>query len=732
MKRSLAAVFFILLICSAVPAESMDEAAGRDPQVALVLSGGAALGFAHIGVLKVIEELGIPVDIVVGTSMGGLAGGLYAIGYTPEEIQEIVASTDWVDLFLPPSSPYDYYFGPVIDGEQNILSFSFDKDGFGTSLGVISDQKILSMLSRITSKVSYIDDFDQFSRRFRCVGVNLLTGEEKVFDSGRIADAMRATMSIPTVFSPYEIDGNYYLDGGVRNNLPVDVARSLGADIIIAVDVDSEQISSPEKLNSSIDILTQTLLIILDSTEDEHAKLADLVIQPDLSGLNAAMFTEYEEFIKRGEAAARELEAKLISLRDQVSKTRDNPIPAPEREGVYANLPNPEFHTVSLATDDELFPLDLFEGIRETTLDHATLEELDRSINRIVATGRYDSIRYALVPADDGFDLEISPILSDRGRNSIGLGFAFDAEYSANLAVPWYLDPALTASLVFTELFGTHAYAMMDMKLGEQFKLDLELFTPIGSFGYIHPTVNLYNEELTAADETIKRSILLSARQEAGLLFGRFTEIGAHFSEYISWLYGEDPEAVDVQTDIDLVFGPSFIWKDTEHHPFIHSGIIHSSFIEFSMIPSDSWYHRIFLEHDHHIPITEYGTLSYDLHFGSYSGRFTNRQMGFDIGGWDGIPGYLTSRNVYNDALMIGVAYQHRFKTISEVIGADIYGITQFRLGNGWDEFPGSPDEIDLKFGSGAGIGISSFLGDVIIGVGINQDAGVAYYILMN
>ncbi len=732
--RSLFLILLFLLPLSMLTADPKPDSLDNEPTIALVLSGGGALGLAHIGVLEVIEELGIPIDLVVGTSMGGLVGGLYSVGYTPLEIKTIVKELDWLDMFVAPSSPYDYYYGPVIDGEQNILSFSFDEHGFGSSLGVISDQKILSLLSRLVVNISPIDDFDEFYRPFRTVGVDILTGEEIIFESGSLVDALRATMSIPSVFAPYEVEGRYFIDGGTTNNLPVDVALDLGADLVIAVDVDSEKITDYSDLRSSLDIFSQYVQIVIDHNEQENSKLADVLIEPDLTGLNVAMFTSYDEFLIRGEEAARDMIDELKLFRDEISACRSIVIPDPERIGYYNSIDDQTFNEISVSIDDDLFPIDLFDQFETKSLGHAITAQLEQSINRIVSSGRYDSISYGLIPSEEdefGYDLQLRPTISDRGKHSLGLGFSFDGGYSGVLDESWYLDPSLTASLVMTELFGTNAYALLDMKISDQFIGHMELFSPIGPAVYIRPTLNLYNEEFTSEEGSIDRSILLSASQELGLLIGKFTEIGLNIKEQVSWIATDDDGNTDLLADFDIVYGPSINWQNNESHRFIHDGIISKSSIDFSILGSDSWYQRICIAHDHHLPITDLGTLSYDILFGSYKGKFTNRQLSFDIGGWDGIPGYLTSKEIYDDVFLIGAAYQHRFETLSQVLGVDIYGITEFKVGNGWDDFP-EFEELTLKYGSAMGLGINSFFGDVILGIGINQDAQLAYYILMN
>ncbi|MFH2113769.1 MAG: patatin-like phospholipase family protein, partial [Spirochaetota bacterium] len=207
------------------------------PTVALVLEGGGALGLAHIGVITAIEALGIPVDIVVGTSMGAIVGGLYAIGYDSAGLETMAAETDWLDLFsenLPArSDPYKSRESQ----SRYFASVQFDRYGLRGSGGLLTGMKILTYMDCLVSGIPSPVDFDTLPRRFRAVATDISTGKAVVLRDGSIADAMRASMGIPGVFAPHRIDGLFLMDGGIVDNLPVDVARDLGADVVIAVDL---------------------------------------------------------------------------------------------------------------------------------------------------------------------------------------------------------------------------------------------------------------------------------------------------------------------------------------------------------------------------------------------------------------------------------------------------------------------------------------------------------------
>ena len=207
------------------------------PVIALVLSGGGARGFAHIPVIEALEQAGIPIDMVLGTSMGSLIGGLYAAGYSPGDMRRLIESYDMVELFalsaLPPlrTAPQ-----ALRRDRDNLFVLGFDSGGLGTAAGIIGDQRILHMLNDSLSRVSGITHFDDLAIPFRCIGTDLATGQRIIFSEGSLASAIRASISIPLVFTPYPLYDRLIVDGGLVDNMPAELARQMGADIVIAVD----------------------------------------------------------------------------------------------------------------------------------------------------------------------------------------------------------------------------------------------------------------------------------------------------------------------------------------------------------------------------------------------------------------------------------------------------------------------------------------------------------------
>ena len=307
----------LLLAAPAAAQDPAAEAAAR-PRVGLVLSGGGARGLAHVGVLKVLEEQRVPIDAIAGTSMGAVIGGLYASGMTSAEIEALVRTLNWNSAFRdrPPRS--DLNFRRKQDDREYLVRFPLGvKSGdFRVPRGLIQGQRLTQILRRETVAVAGIDDFDRLPTRFRAIATDLETGERKVLARGDLAEALRASLSAPGVFAPVELEGRLLVDGGLVENLPVDIAKEMGVDVVIAVDVGFQPVGRRE-LNSALAVSNQMLTIMIQrETQRQRALLGtgDLLIEPPLGNLLSMDFSAVDRTIGHGEAATRAQSARLAAL----------------------------------------------------------------------------------------------------------------------------------------------------------------------------------------------------------------------------------------------------------------------------------------------------------------------------------------------------------------------------------------------------------------------------------
>ena len=304
------------LLAPAAPAAETETPEPERPKLALVLSGGGARGLAHVGVLKVLEEHHVVPDLVVGTSMGAVVGGLYCAGWTPEQLEELVATLDWANVFTDRVPRQDRSFRRKQDDRPIMIQGRIHFNGLKPTLpsGIIRAEKLNLILSALEVLSVTSTDFDELPIPYRAVAADIATGEPVILDSGSLAVAMRASMSVPGAFPPVNLDGRELVDGGIAANLPVGIARDLGADVIIAVDISSPLISDGDSLGSFLEIYNHLNSLLTASNVDRDLALlgpGDLLIKPDLGDLSFVSFDRADEAISLGETGARARGAEL-------------------------------------------------------------------------------------------------------------------------------------------------------------------------------------------------------------------------------------------------------------------------------------------------------------------------------------------------------------------------------------------------------------------------------------
>ncbi|HZJ92367.1 MAG TPA: patatin-like phospholipase family protein, partial [Thiopseudomonas sp.] len=301
-------------------------------RVGLVLSGGAARGLAHVGVLKALEEQGIVIDAIAGTSMGAVVGGLYAAGYRIEELEKLATELNWQQALSDAPPREDIPFRRKQDDRDFLVKqkLSFRDDGsLGLPLGVLQGQNLALLLEKLFARAGAVEDFDQLPIPFRAVAADISTGQTVVFSQGHLALAVRASMSIPAVLTPVEVDGQLLVDGGISNNIPVDIARQMGVDRLIVVDIGSP-LASTESLHTVFDILNQSVALL--TRRNSEAQLAtlqeqDILVQPPLSGFGITDFARAQEMMDAGYRATHALQWRFAGLAQ----------PLPEQKKIASN-----------------------------------------------------------------------------------------------------------------------------------------------------------------------------------------------------------------------------------------------------------------------------------------------------------------------------------------------------------------------------------------------------------
>jgi len=388
----------------------------RHHKVAVVLSGGGAKGFAHVGVLKVLEEEGIPIDIIVGTSMGSLIGGFYSLGYNADEIREIVKKQDWENI-LSDHIPRIYRSkNDQITSQRYLISLPYNEEkNLSLPMGVIKGQNVLNLFCGLAGNVPVNADFTQFPISFACVAADLETGQEVVMKNGFLPTAVFSSMAIPGVFEPSERGGLILVDGGVVNNFPTDVAKEMGADIIIGVDIQSDFYTRSE-IKSMGEILGQMINFLGMDKNTTNDGLCDLVIRPDITGYTAASFTDEaaDTLILRGEKAAGALREQLEELKVKyhlVPKKISRKFVAPDQWKITA------LHLTGAKHLNESF---LKKRLSLPIPGDYSYDEIKNAIDRLYGYGGFDKIYFTL---DDNLN----------GGKTLNLNLIAEKEFSLNI-----------------------------------------------------------------------------------------------------------------------------------------------------------------------------------------------------------------------------------------------------------------------------------------------------------
>ena len=420
MRKILAIIF----ICIAVLGYGQEN---DPPKVGLVLSGGGAKGLAHIGVLKVLEEQGIKIDYIGGTSMGAIIGGLYASGYTANELDSIFNQQNF-DILIQDDLPRRAKtFYEKEDSEKYAITLPFDNFDISFPTGLFKGQNIYNLMSRLTMHVSDVDDFSNLQIPFFCVAANVETGEEVILDKGSLAKAISASGAIPTILSPIKIDDQLLTDGGVANNYPVEELRRRGAEFIIGVDV-QDSLVQRDKLRSVFEIMSQISNFRTISDMREKIPLTDIYIKPDISPFSVMSFDDGNAIIDSGRVAALR---KLPELKDLAERT----------EGDFSRESINKVESFNI-TDLQLegnntYPRAYVQGKLKLEYDEPySFDDLNIGINNLMATGNFDRVNYHLIPNDEKGNYTLSMQIEESDNKMLlRLGLHYDELYKSGALV---------------------------------------------------------------------------------------------------------------------------------------------------------------------------------------------------------------------------------------------------------------------------------------------------------
>lgn len=413
---------------------ALPSPAQQRKKVGVVLSGGGAKGVAHIGALKVIEEAGIPIDYIVGTSMGSIIGGLYSIGYTPEQLDSMVQKQDWSFVLSDRIKRSQQTISEREKSETYVLSIPLTRKPLKeqASGGVIKGQNLANLFADLTLGYHDSISFDKLPIPFACVADNVVDGKEIVFHDGVLATAMRASMAIPGVFTPVRLDSMVLVDGGIKNNYPVDVAKAMGAEVIIGVDVQSTLRAAGE-LNTVPDILLQIIDLTTQENYAKNVAASDIHIKVDVEGYSSASFTPnaLDTLTRRGEEAAREKWEDMMKLKKKIGIPEDY---KPEPHGPYTSLSSSKKFFVKEIDFSGVENSDKKWMMRKCKLkenSEISVAQLEEALSILRGSQAYSNVSYTMTKMPEGHKLEF--LLEEKYETKVNLGIRFDSEEIATL-----------------------------------------------------------------------------------------------------------------------------------------------------------------------------------------------------------------------------------------------------------------------------------------------------------
>jgi NTE family protein len=515
-------VFILLLLWWPGASRAQQGATPRlPPKIGLALEGGGAMGLAHIGVLKWFEEHHIPVDYVAGTSMGGLVGGFYATGMTPDELKTLIDGMDWRKI-LGDRTPYeDLAFRRKEDQRAypNSLIFGLRK-GLTLPAGLNAGHQIGLIIDRMTLPYDEIPSFDALPTPFRCVATDLVSRKSHVFQDGSLAVALRATMSIPGAFSPVHDGKAVYVDGGLLDNLPTDVVRQMGAEIVIAVHLEPAPVDAKD-IQSVFSVLNHSVRVVLEENELRGLAQADAVVSVPLSEFSTVDYAKSAQIMQRGyeaaNARARLLEA--FALDDAQWQEHQQLRQARKR----SDVPAPQFIEVQGTNPHEA--IDVTRYVRRFQGKPLNPAKLDEVLTRLTGVGRYDSAGYRLVDKNGQTGLLIDVVEKNYAPPMFQTAFEVDGSQSGNV------DFTMGTRFTFMDVAGFRSEWRTDLLLGNTYGIQTELFRPFRaeSRWFFAPhadasdtTFQIYAKNDPLADYRIYRT---NIGGDIGYSLGRFSEL---------------------------------------------------------------------------------------------------------------------------------------------------------------------------------------------------------------
>lgn len=687
------------------------------PKIGLVLGGGGALGFAHIGVLKVLEEQQIPIDYIAGTSMGAIVAGMYASGMSPDEIEQQFISLNWWDVLKDQSPHQDLVYRRKEENKRFMgAELGFNHWKLQLSSGISEGQKLNNVIESFVLNSSGITDFDQLNIPYRAVATDLREGKSVVLRSGNLARAMRASMAVPGAFSPVRIRDQVFVDGGVFNNIPVDVAKEMGAEFIIAVDVGKSSFDKSKEgdFNTLGEVVYRTYTIMQRPDQEKQLSQADLVISPDLNGFSPAQFHCVKDIIPRGKVAAEHVRNDLATL--SIDDTAYAVFLKKQRR-----IRSPEIliNTIEIAGNDKVSEKQINYRVKSEKgpLD---LETVFQDVSRIYGMGYFETVTFDIEPKGNAYALQYNAIEKTRGPGFLHFGLKFELATDASMLWGFLLN------YTRTQLNTKGGELRVNLQGGGNLReVKAEWYQPLSTSGrfFLAPSVLMNDEDI---DIYYQNDVLASVDQQevtgmldAGISGFQYGEIRVGIRGGHVWDSGNSGAISLGDVDESVVAGTLKIRFDQLDDPvFPTKGyqVWLNGLFSDQNIGSAQTYSR--MEVGAMLPLTAgRHTLIPQFSAGSSFGTDLPFYATFFLGGMDNFAGYAPYQLFGNYYGLFNLGYRYRLGQLSPTFGSGVYALARFDAGNTWID----ADQIDIDdlfYGGLIGISADTLIGRCMVAIG--------------
>jgi NTE family protein len=730
---ALAAAFTMLATPGHGPAAQMAPVAApaKAPRIGLALSGGGARGIAHVGVLKVLEELRIPINCVTGTSMGAIVGATFAAGTPPAEMEKAVLAADWNAIFRDKPPRDEIAVRRKVDDYKTLWAPEFGvKDG-GLALpkGVIAGVSIESFFRAMTTPALGVTDFNKLPIPFRAMATDIETGQSVVLDHGSVAQAMRASMSVPGAMAPVEIDGRLLVDGGIANNLPIDEARKLCADVVIAVNISTPPLKRSE-ITSALTVVGQLINFLGKQTVDEQLKslgTQDVLIAPDLGDISAVTFERSADAIRIGEQATRAMadSLKRYSLPpEQFAALRATQVAEHKGLGVVDEIRVEGLERTNPAVVSAMVESKAGEPLSE--------DKIGADLRRIYGRGDFESIDYHITGEGGPRAMVIVPREKSWGpdylRFGLGLASDFKGDNQFNLLVQYRK----------TWLNRLGGEWLTEGQVGQNTYLYSELYQPVNEAGnwFVSPSgkIGQVTRSVFAGDDKVADYLVRLGQVglDAGAVLGTWGQLrgGAVWTRVDASVDTGSPVLPSVKETTAGLRAGLFV-DQTDHAFFPTRGFaaLGTAYAAMTSFGSAASYQRL---EGVMRGAQSWGphTLSYWVSGGTALGSDMPAYESFTLGGPLRLSGYRINQFAGREFEFGRLMYYNQMFALPDLLGSGVYVGGSAEVGRMTDRFDGLPSAGTLWSGS-VFLGADTLVGPAYLGLGFGQSGNWSLYMLL-